>query len=87
MTRVAEALLIALGLLILGARFAVVGVFTAGLPALGLVAFAVLSGAVRTAVLLTVFPLVAMAWIAVHLADALGQAVPAPRWPRVLEVA
>lgn len=87
MTRLVEALLITLGLLILGVRFVVLGLVTAGLPALGLLVAAVVSGVVRTVALLTVFPLVAVAWLAVGLADAVGHVIPAPRKPRPLEVA
>lgn len=86
MKSVVEAGLIALGLLILAARFVWLALFTAGLPSVGLVALAVLSGLVRTAVLVAVFPLLAVAYLAVHGADAAGNAVPAPRLPRLLEV-
>ncbi|GAA4828559.1 hypothetical protein [Saccharopolyspora rosea] len=86
MTRLAEALLITVGLLILGARYAVTGLVTAGLPAVGLLVAALVSGLVRTAVLLVVFPLVAVAYVAVRLADAAGRAVPTPHLPRLVEV-
>lgn len=86
MTRLAEALLIMVGLLILGARYVVIGLVTAGLPAVGLLVAAVISGLVRTTALVAVFPLVAVAHAAVRLADAAGRAVPSPRLPRLVEV-
>ena len=86
MKRLAEALLIALGLLILSIRFLFLGLFTAVLPAVALLVAAVVSGAVRTAALVAVFPLAALAWFAVGLADAAVHAVPVPRLPRPMEV-
>ncbi|MEV0698612.1 hypothetical protein AB0I53_11945 [Saccharopolyspora sp. NPDC050389] len=87
MKTVVEALLITLGLLVLGVRFVFFGLFTAVVPAVGLVVAAVVSGAVRTAVLCAVFPLVALAYLTIAVADAAGQVVPAPRRPRPLGVA
>ncbi|MEV5539188.1 hypothetical protein AB0L13_20210 [Saccharopolyspora shandongensis] len=86
MKTLVEVLLITLGLLVIGVRFAFFGLFTAVVPAVGLVVAAVISGAVRTAVLVAVFPLVTLAYVVVCLADAAGRAVPAPRLPRPMEV-
>ncbi|MGI8309425.1 hypothetical protein [Saccharopolyspora hattusasensis] len=87
MKTLVEALAITLGLLILGVRFLFLGVFTAGLPVVGLLVAALVSGAVRTAVLMAVFPLVTLAYLTIVAADAAGRHVPAPRLPRPLEVA
>jgi hypothetical protein len=81
-----EALAVMLGLLILGARFVAISLVTGLLPFAGLLAAALLSGAVRTVALVAVFPLMVMTYAAVRLADAAGHAVPAPRWPRPMEV-
>ncbi|PKW14157.1 hypothetical protein [Saccharopolyspora spinosa] len=86
MTRLVEALVITLGLLILGVRFLFLGLFTAGLPTVGLLVAALVSGAVRTAVLVVVFPLVVLGFLTIVAADAAGGTVPAPRLPRPLEV-
>lgn len=67
-------------------RLLVLFVLVTVVPVVGLLLVAVVSGMVRTAVLLTVWPLVVLARLVVAGADAAGRVIPAPRLPQLMEV-